>query len=205
MENNNQDKTVTLDTTKPFWGRFFLVHSLVVIGTREESGEYNLAAKHMAMPLGWQNQFGFVCTAHHQTYHNVKREMAFTVNYSRPTQVVMTSLTATPRFEDESKPSLKALPTFPAGKIDGVLLQDAYLYFECEFDRTIEGFGEESLIVGRIVAAHVHEDAVRSPAKDDSDMIYQSPLLAYLSPGRMGLLKRVMLFHFTGIWMRFDI
>ena len=64
--------------------------------------------------------------------------------------------------EDTSKPSLLAFPTFPTSRIDGVFVQDAYAFLECRLERIIDGFGTNSLIVGRIIAAHVHEDVLRT-------------------------------------------
>ncbi|MGQ9871755.1 flavin reductase [Leptodesmis sp.] len=93
---------------------------LVVIGTREPDGGYDLAPKHMAMPIGWENYFGFVCTPRHHTYQNVLREQAFTVSFPRPEQVVLASLSAAPRCEEDAKPALAALPILPASVVDGV-------------------------------------------------------------------------------------
>ena len=64
------------------------------------------APKHMVSPLGWQNFFGFVCTPRHRTYQNIRREGAFTVTFPRPSQVVLTSLSAAPRDDDDVKPAL---------------------------------------------------------------------------------------------------
>lgn len=178
------DGIVSLDLSQPIWDSFFLVAPLVVIGTREPDGGYDLAPKHMAMPIGWDNYFGFVCTPRHHTYQNVLREQAFTVSFPRPEQVVLASLSAAPRCEEDAKPALAALPTLPACVVDGVFLRYAYLYLECELDRMIDGFGMNSLIIGKIVAAHVEEQAQRLSDKDDQDVLMQSPLLAYLSPGR---------------------
>ena len=65
-----------------------------------------------------------------------------------------------------------------------MLLEHAYLHFECELDRIIDDFGANSLIVGRIVAASVAEDALRDADRDAQEMIAHSPMLAYLHPGR---------------------
>lgn len=75
-------------------------------------------------------------------------------------------------------------PTVPASKIDGVLLDHAYLHFECELDRIIDGFGKNSLIVGKIVAAAAAADSLRDQERDAQEMIAHSPMLAYLHPGR---------------------
>ena len=38
--------------------------------------------------------------------------------------------------------------------------------------------------IGRVVAAQVREDALRSSERDDNDLIHEQALLAYLHPGR---------------------
>lgn len=187
---------VQLDTSHPIWDRFFTVAPLVVVGTREPDGQYDLAPKHMATPLSWQNYFGFVCTPMHGTYHNAKREGAFTVTFPRPGQIVETSLTATPRCDDRSKPLLRALPTRRSGVVDGVFLEEGYLFLECELDRIVDGFGENSLIAGRIVAAEVDETSLRMADRDDGDLLAGAPLLAYLAPGRYAKIDRSLSFPF---------
>lgn len=191
-----QSEIIKLDLDKPIWDDFFSVSPLVLVGTKEENGSYDLAAKSQAMPLGWDNYFAFVCTPLHHTYHNVKREGVFTVSFPRPEQVVLTSLSAAPRSNDDAKPSLMALPTFSASDIDGIFLVDAYLFLECQLDRIIDGFGDNSLIVGKVVAAQIDELALRVAEKDDQDLIAQAPLLAYLSPGRYAKIEQSLSFPF---------
>lgn len=190
------DDLVHLDLSQPIWNNFFLVAPLVVIGTREPEGGYDLAPKHMAMPMGWENYFGFVCTPSHHTYQNVCRERVFTVSFPHPEQVVLASLSAAPRCEGDAKPSLTVLPTLPASVVDGVFLQHAYLYLECELDRIVDGFGVNSLIIGKIVAAHVEAQAQRLSDEEDQDVLMQSPLLAYLSPGRYTTITQSAAFPF---------
>ena len=196
MKNDIDDYVETLDVSRPVWDRLFLVHSLVVIGTKEANGDYDLAPKHMVTPMGWQNYFGFVCTPRHSTYQNIKREKVFTVSYPRPDELIMTSLTATQRCDDTSKPALQLLPTIPANKIDCVFLDNSYVYLECGLNRIIDGFGENSLIVGQIIAASAHHDALRSSDQDDNEAIYHSPLLAYIAPGRFAEIKESSSFPF---------
>ncbi len=181
---------VALDTTSPVWERFFQVAPLVVIGTLDEGGAHDLAPKHMAMPMGWDNYFGFVCTPRHATYRNAIRERTFTVSFPRPEQLVQTSLSAEPRRPDGSKASLADLPVSEGEVVRGPLLRDSYLQLECEVDRVVDGFGDNSLIVGRVVAARVLSEALRSNDRDDAELIAQSPLLVYLSPGYYGEVGR---------------
>lgn len=197
-----EDTLVALGTEHPIWNRFFMVSPLVVIGTREPDGSWDLAPKHMVTALGWENHFGFVCTPAHSTWRNARREGCFTVSFPRPSQVLAASLAAAPRCDDHEKPSLSALRTRPATTVDGVLLDDAYLHFECETDRIVDGFGPNSLVTGRIVEALVEEAALRAADRDDEQLVYRAPLLAYVAPGRWAEVSHTFAFPFHAGWSR---
>jgi hypothetical protein len=100
---------VQLDTTVPVWEQFFTVAPLVLVGTRDEGGSLDLAPKHMVTPMGWENYFGFVCTPRHKTCSNVERTGEFTVSYPKPSQVLMSSLAASPRGAEGGKPVIDYL------------------------------------------------------------------------------------------------
>lgn len=189
-------RPIALDLQTPIWERFFTVAPLVVIGSREPKGNYNLAPKHRAMPLGDGNYFGFICTPCHHTYQNIVRERAFTVSFLRPNQVLAASLAAAPRDADDQKLTLCALPTVPTTVVDGQLLADITLGLECQLFKIVDGFGDNSLIAGKIVAASVDEEALRIAAEDDQDILLRSPLLAYLSPGRYAKIDHSYSFPF---------
>ncbi len=190
MQKERKAQLVELDTKQPIWRHFFTVAPLVLIGTRE-GAEYNLAPKHMATPLGQGNYFGFVCTPRHSTYRNIAMHKEFTVSFPRPDQVVLTSLAATARQEQCSlpKPVLTGLPTRKAERVDALFLEDAYLLLECELDRIVDGFGDYSLIAGKVVRAVVDESALRSSERDEQQMIYEDPLLAFLAFGRFAAIR----------------
>ena len=190
------DDLLALDVSFPIWDRFFMVAPLVVIGSREPDGGYDLAPKHMVTPLGWENYFGFVCTPEHSTYQNIQRDGVFTVSFPNSDAVVLASLSASPRCSDDSKPALSALPRFAATMIDGEFLKQSTLFFECELDRIVDGFGVNSLIAGRIVSASISSAVARSMDVDDQDVISASPLLAYLAPGRYATIDRSCAFPF---------
>ena len=186
---------IELDVGHPLWDRFFWVAPLVLVGTLEADGAFDLAPKHMAMPMGWQNLFGFVCTPRHGTYGNARREGGFAVSWPEPDQLVQTSLAAAPR-EDGGKPSVAAFPVAPARRVAGAVVPGACLQMECELERIVDGFGENSLIVGRVVAARGREGVLRDPDRDDADLIREAPLLAYLHPGRLAFVADTQAFPF---------
>jgi len=196
MAEEKSGPLVELDPSRPVWDSFFTVFPLVVVGTLEPDGTPDLAPKHMAMPMSWGNWFGFVCSPRHATERNARREGTFTVSFPRPDQLVLTSLAAAPRCEDGRKHGLDVLPTVPARRVRGVLLEDAVLQLECEVDRVVEGLDENDLLIGRIVAARVHEDALRSPDWSDEEVLIRSPALAYLDPGRFAVIDHAESFPF---------
>ena len=196
MSQDPYGEMVSLELDHPIWDRFFVPAPLTVIGSREENGDWDLAPKHMVTPLGWENFFGFVCAPSHSTYTNIQREEVFTVSFPHPDQVVMTSLTAAPRWEDGSKIEVEAVPTIPARLIEGIFVRESHLFLECELDRIIDGFGPNSLVAGKIVAAHVRETALRRDDRDDQEVVQAHPLLVYLSPGRFATLTRSDAFPF---------
>ncbi|MDX1414337.1 MAG: flavin reductase [Candidatus Promineifilaceae bacterium] len=202
MDTTKEEQIVPLSFDTPIWEQVFTVAPLVIIGTKNPEGSYNLAPKHLVTPLSWKDHFGFVCTSRHATYQNIKHDGIFTVSYPRPTQMVQTSLTAAPREDDGSKPALTLLPTFPAQKIDGVFIEDGYLYFECELDRIIDGFDVNSLIAGRIIAAYAAKSSLRGPEIDDVDLLAEAPLLAYVNWGRFARIRESFTFPFMSGFKR---
>ena len=200
MDTLESHDLVSLDVEQPFWDRVYLVAPLVIVGTKDEEGAVDLAPKHMAAPMGWRNYFGFVCTPRHKTYRNAKRTGVFTVSYPRPSQVVLTSLAAAPRTDPPdgpaTKPSLDQLPTLPAEVVDGVLLADAYVHLECEVETIVDDLGDNSLLIGRVAAAHAHEDALRVSDEDAQEAIHDHPLLAYLPPDRYAVINDSNAFPF---------
>jgi len=187
---------IKLDVNGSIWERCFTVFPLVLVGSREPDGSFDIAPKHLAIPASWQNHYAFVCAPRHRTYSNIREHGEFTVSYPRPTQIVATSLAADPRAQDQSKPALRALPTFPADSVDGVLVRDAYLFLECRLKQIVDDLGDNSLIIGDIVAARLDEQYLRAADQDDQELVHTAPLLAYLYPGRFTQIDQSFSFPF---------
>ncbi|NJB72200.1 flavin reductase (DIM6/NTAB) family NADH-FMN oxidoreductase RutF [Saonia flava] len=192
-----QEDFIALDTSLSIWNRFFTIAPLIVVGTKEGDG-YDLAPKHMATPIGSSNYFGFVCTPNHSTYHNIKKSGEFSVSFPMPNQVVLASLSASPRCgEDQSTKSIvKSLPTIKTTNIDSIFVKNSYLYLECKLFQIIDGFGEYSFITGTVEAAFVHKDYARTSEKDEQQQIYEHPLLAYVSQGRFANISETFNFPY---------
>ncbi len=187
----------SLDTNFPIWDRVFTVAPLVVIGTKEGK-DYDLAPKHMATPVGFGNYFGFVCTPKHSTYQNIKETGYFTVSFPLPDQVILTSLSASPRCEHTTKFKgiINALPTVKATTMDALMVADSYLYLECELFKIIDGFDENSIITGKINKAFAQHNYLRISEQDEQQQLCDNPLLAYIAYGRFAKIEQTYNFPF---------
>jgi flavin reductase (DIM6/NTAB) family NADH-FMN oxidoreductase RutF len=179
---------VALPLAGDLWESAFLVAPLVLVTTKEGDG-WDVAPKHMAMPLGWEGHYCFACTPEHATHRNVQAHPWFTVSVLGPDQVVTSSLAAGARTADGSKPSLAAVETEPALVVDGRTVIGSPLVLELELDRVVDGFGRASLIVGRVVAATALRDARRRADADDADLLHRLGVVAYLHPGRFAVVR----------------
>ena len=189
---------VNITDDPEMWNRFYSVHSLIVVGSMEENGNYNFAPKHMAMPLGFGPYFGFMGTPRKMTYRNIKREKVFTISYPRPEQLVISSLTASRREDDDTLPIIEQVPTSDAQDIEGKFLKDSYIQLECKLSEMLGKFGEWEIVVGEIVSACAHKDALREEGDDadEDNQIQQHPLLAYLHPNRFSVVEESNAFPF---------
>jgi flavin reductase (DIM6/NTAB) family NADH-FMN oxidoreductase RutF len=186
---------IELSTEAPIWERFFTVSPLVLIATKE-GDRHNVAPKHLAMPIGWGNYFGFVCSPSHTTYRNLQAHPEFTVSFPGVDRLLHASMAAGARLDDRSKPTLAAVPVFPARRVAGVLVEGCAVYLECALDRVVDGFGENSIIVGRVVAAAASRAALRGHDVDDADLLQELSPLVYLAPGRVAEIGATHAFPF---------
>jgi flavin reductase (DIM6/NTAB) family NADH-FMN oxidoreductase RutF len=185
-----------IELNEGFWERFYLPFPLVIIGSKE-GDHYDLAPKHMAMPLSWEHHYGFVCTPAHATYQNIKIYENFTVSYPRPEQLMSISLSASPRSqEDQHKAVINLLETTPAEVIDGVFIKGSFLMLECKLLEIFDYFGKNSLITGTIVNARADENYLIGADKNNQQQLYEHPLLTYLHPGRCATIKETINFPF---------
>ena len=179
---------MTLDIDDQLWERVFLVSPLVLVGTREPDGSYDLAPKHRIVML--PNHFGFVCRPSHATWRNCLREESFTVSWPDPEQIVMTSAAASPRCEDGEKKTMLGLPTVSGTEVDAQLLDGGRLQLECRLDRVVDDLGEDGLVLGRIVAARANPEALRKQEVPDGSLMHDHPLLAYLHPSQFAVVGK---------------
>ncbi|QFU81064.1 flavin reductase [Natronorubrum aibiense] len=186
---------ITLQPEQSFFETLYTAAPLVIVGTRNEDGSENLAPKHMAMPLGWSDQFGFVCTPEHGTYGNVERTGVFTVSYPRPDDILDASLAAAPRDSDGAKPSLTEIETVDADAVDAPAVAGAYGVLECELERFVE-FDDGELVAGTVVAKYVHTDAYRSDDAEPETLLERAPVLAHLYPDRFAAISESQAFPF---------
>lgn len=197
MKTRDDNNYTALELSSPVWDRIFMVAPLVVVGTREKN-EYDIAPKHMAFPVGFENYFGFVCTPNHGTYQNIRKTREFTVSFPLPEDIVPVSLSATSREGMISKYDtlISSLPVVRAEKMDLPVLRDAYLTFECSAFKIIDGFGENSIITGEIKAASVRKEYLMASDADVQKQLNEHNLLAFIAPNRFARISETQSFPF---------
>ena len=203
MEKDDFDDFISLNVNETLWDHFYTVAPLVVIGSKENE-DYDLSPKHMVTPIGFSNYIGFVCTPRHRTYHNIKKEKIFTVSFVRPSQVLLTSLAAIPRCEENhyKKQIVNEIPTISTTKKDNIFIADSYVLLECTLYKIIDGFDDYSIITGQIDAAFVHKDYKIFSEVDQQKNIYDNPLLAYIAQGRFASIKETFSFPYPKDFQR---
>lgn len=184
---------ISLNVKESIWEHFYTVAPLVVIGSKEDDG-FDLAPKHMATPLGFSEFFGFVCTPRHNTYHNIKKHLRFSVSFVKPDQVLLSSLAAIPRcaVNNFSKEITNQIPTVTTKNGASIFLQDSYVMLDCALHKVIDGFDDYSLITGRIEQAMVHKNYKIVSDEGHQKQIYDHPLLAYIAQGRFASIKETL-------------
>ena len=89
--------------------------------------------------------------------HALRHSREFTVAYPSESKAAGTIHIGTVSGADDDKLSVRGTPTQPATEIDSILLTDTVANFECVLDGEIVA-GDHTLLVGRIVATHMHAD-----------------------------------------------
>lgn len=186
--------SVALD--RPIWERFPIVAPLVLVATTEPDGTPDVAPKHLAMPVSWENWFGFVCHPSHGTLQNIERTGSFTVGYPSPSMLLETSLSAAPRGADGRKPTLEMLQFTPATVVDGLLIDGCRLHLECTLEKVVDGLGANMLVIGKVVAVHASQKMVRRIDRSDADLLRDCPLLVYVHPGRVATIDETDAFPY---------
>ncbi len=194
---------ISLNVKESIWEHFYTVAPLVVIGTKEEQG-FDLAPKHMATPLGFSDFFGFVCTPRHNTYHNIKKHLRFSVSFVKPDQILLSSLAATPRcaVKDFPKEITNHIPTVTHNNGTSIFVKDSYVMLDCSLYKIIDGFDDYSLITGRIEQAMVHKNYKIVSDEGHQKQIFDHPLLAYIAQGRFASIKETLSYPYPKDFQR---
>ncbi len=155
------DALVELPVGPELWERVFSVAPLVLVGTKEGDG-CDFAPKHMAMPLGWEGFYCFVCTPRARDLP--EREGASAVHGQLPAARADRGVEPRRRRSVRGRRRSRRWPPCRRSRarvVDGCVVEGCPFYLECELERIVDGFGPNSLIVGRVVAASAAREALR--------------------------------------------
>lgn len=91
------------------------------------------------------------------SFEGFESHRQFTVAYPSSTMAGDTVFFGTHSGREMDKLSYFGTATEPAIRIDGVILRDAVVNFECELAGKLDA-GDHRIYIGKIMLAHVHED-----------------------------------------------
>ena len=142
---NRTKHIIELDAGKPIWDRCFMVAPLVLVGTRDEDGSLDLAPKAHGVPDGLAGTTSGLSAAPVTRHTSTSSEPASSRSAIPSLPRYFTQVS--PRHRATRvvrRPSCRAFPTFPAKKVDGEFIEDAYLFLECRpLTRRSTAFGRQ--------------------------------------------------------------
>jgi flavin reductase (DIM6/NTAB) family NADH-FMN oxidoreductase RutF len=103
------------------------------------------------------------------TRHNIRETGEFVVNLVSEEAAERMNITAIEFERNISEPHEAGLTTVPSVRIKPPRIAESPVSFECELLQIIEFSPENALVLGRVLAMHVGDDAVLDPAKHHID------------------------------------
>ncbi len=175
-----------------FARRFFRPANLVLVTTLSPNGVVNVAPKTQAMPIGRKGYWAFACCARHHTYQNIEHQGEFVINFPGPGLIERVAQTArdVPPGTDEIKEA--GLTAMEARRVKVPVVAECGVNVECRRHQVIDGYGDESLIVGEVVAVTIDEVLVDAGV----ETLHTFPLLVYVYPDHYAVVDRVERFRF---------
>jgi len=175
-----------------FGRQFFRSANLVLVTTLASSGVPNVAPKTQVMPVGRKGYWAFACCDRHHTYQNVIQQGEFVINFPGPELIEQVSQAAREFPPGTDEISEAGLTAMGSQEVRVPSIAECRVHLECKRYQVIDGYGEESLIVGEVVAVTVDEELVDAGA----ELLEEYPLLVYVYPGHYTGIEHVKRFRF---------
>ena len=103
------------------------------------------------------------------TRHNIRETGQFVVNLVSEEAAEVMNITAIEFERGVSEPHEAGLSTVPSVHVKPPRIAESPVSMECELMQIIDLGPEQSLVLGRVLALHVRDDAVIDPAKNHID------------------------------------
>jgi len=176
-----------------FVGKFFFKpESVALVTTISISGVPNVAPKTQVMPIGRKNYWAFACCGSHHTYQNVVQQGEFVINIPGPELIdhISRSSADFPLGTDEIKAA--GLTALSSKIVVPPSIAECRVHIECRRYQVLDGFGNDSLIIGQVIACFGDSGFVST----DPAILREYPLLAYIHPNHYATIDRVERFSF---------
>ncbi len=161
------------------WSPSPLLYQVLLVTTRDENGEIDVAPKSCATIVAFAGPtFGFGCQWSHRTAKNIRATGEFVVNV--PGAGLAEAIWAMPDAPDRL--AAAGLTTLPGTTVSVPVIAECVAHLECVLDRIIEFPSDEVFILGTVRRIDMDE---RCLVPDDTAERYRAlnrPLF-FLEPG----------------------
>lgn len=177
-----QKRKVDIEPDKRKWHPSPILGQLVLVTTMNQDGTSNVAPKNWISYVAFgPSLIALGCSSKHWTAKNILRSGEFVINIPGA-DLVDTIWEA--GYRDHPRPieSLGLTP-IPSVKVKPPRVEECKAHLECLLDKHF-AYGDEIIILGRIVAASIDEEALK--AKDPYEYL---KMLVFLEDGTFGTVR----------------
>ncbi len=174
---------VDLPVSKKGWHPSPLLGQVVLVTTCNEDGTSNVAPKSWISVMAFEpSLLALGCNLEHRTAQNILRSREFVVNV--PGADLVEKVWAAYRLPHPRPVEAAALTPIPSRRVRPPRIEECKAHLECILEDHM-AYGEEVLLLGRIVAVSVDAEASRAP----DPYAYLRPFV-FLEGGTYGVIER---------------
>jgi len=163
------------------WHPSPLVYQVVLITTRDDAGEVDIAPKSNCTVAAFEPlTYGFGCQQDHRTYRNIVATGEFTVNV--PGVALAETIWAMPTVASSDRMAAAGLTTAPGKTVSVPAVEQCAAHLECALDQVIQFDSGEVFVLGKVRLIEVDERCLQPAATPDRYAALGTPFV-FLEPG----------------------
>jgi len=176
-------RKVIIEPDKRKWHPSPILGQLVLVTTTNEDGTSNVAPKNWISYMAFgPSLIALGCNRKHWTAKNILRSREFVINV--PGANLVNTIWEAGYLDHPRPVESSGLTPIPSVKVKPPRIEECRAHLECVLDKHFD-YGDEVIILGRIVAASIDEEALK--ARDPYEYL---KMLVFLEDGIYGTVRR---------------